>query len=313
MCLKKDKSSQIINRLVADFWSSNAKNLKNEESVITQDFISRGQSGSTVRVSKLVHLNYKYLQELIKELIHHLEEDYSHIPPASVKPELIKVVETEYNKLANKTPKWLMESNLINQLKAFESNIAVEKKKAKNDVENKCELWMERWNARRKWWRNPNYQWTIGIIIAVVSILLTALTVDWHSLLGNGQNTSVSNKNKFVDVKSTTLPTSANSLSSNVNNKKTSLESKVCNSPYLSEEQIIGELGKLKNEGEIDEAIHLLPCLKTDRAKDEETWSIFNYCIANKLPNEANAVVEYFRLSVTLPPKTVPVAIGVPA
>jgi hypothetical protein len=286
MYLKKDKCGEIVDRLVVDFWSSNEKNLKNEESVITQDFISRGLSGSTARVSKLVHLNYTYLQNLINELIHHLEEDYSHVSPASVKPELIKVVETEYNKLANKPPKWLMESNQINQLIVFESSIAAEKEKAKKDVENKCELWAERWNARRKWWRNPNYQWTIAVAIAVMGLLLTALTVDWRSI-----------KNKFVNIKSTIPSTGVNSPSSNVNNKKISPESKVCNSPYLSEEQIIGELGKLKNEGEIDEAIHLLPCLKTDRAKDEETWSIFNYCIANKRPDEANAVVEYFRLS----------------
>ncbi len=166
MISKKNKCGKIVDRLVADFWFLKAESLKQEQGAITQDFVSRGLSNTTMRVSKLVHLNYEYLRNLVKEVIQRLEKDYSHISPASFKQELIRIVETEYNKLMGKVPGWLHESNVLNCSKDFENGVIAEKEKAKLDIENKCVLWEERWNSNRRWWCDP--KWAVGIIVMVL-------------------------------------------------------------------------------------------------------------------------------------------------
>jgi hypothetical protein len=178
MICRKVNYVQTVDRLVADFWASKKNDLKNEESVITVNSVKDGFHGSTRRVSQLVHLNYKYLQNLLNELLGRLEKDYSDVSPAKFQPELIRVVQTEYSRLAPKIGGWLMESMLPNHLNSFQQGLINEKEKAKNDIENKCTLWMERWNTQRKKRRRRTAKWALGIIgipivLAIINCFLT--------------------------------------------------------------------------------------------------------------------------------------------
>ena len=173
MICEKNSCRQIVDRLVIDFWSSNEKNLKNKEGTVTQDFISRGLHNSTMRITELLSLNCKYLQNLMNELLVCLEKDYPDISPTKFQPELIRVVETEYSRLNTKIGRWLMESMLPNQLNALQQGLNTQKLKAKNDIENKCALWMERWTRRRKERQWKIVKWVIEKVVIGTAIGVT--------------------------------------------------------------------------------------------------------------------------------------------
>ncbi len=62
----------------------------------------------------------------------------------------------------------------------------------------------------------------------------------------------------------------------------------------FSDEQKRRDISKALEGGEVDKAIKLLEFLRSDKAKNDETELIFNYCIANKKLEKAKVIIKLF-------------------
>jgi len=168
-CSADVRCSQIIARLVHDFWARHGDELRQKDSEIDADFISRGLFNTTARISDKVGLHRQYLEQLSQSLLTSLEEDYPQVRPSACQLELQQVLEGEYTRLSLKVPGWLHASNLLQEdiRASFEQGIVKHCDKAKKDVENACALWNVRWiERRRRWYRDP--KWLVGIGVSVV-------------------------------------------------------------------------------------------------------------------------------------------------
>lgn len=62
----------------------------------------------------------------------------------------------------------------------------------------------------------------------------------------------------------------------------------------FSDEQKRRDISNALKVGEVNKAIKLLKYLHNDKAKDDETEVIFNYCIANKKLEKAKVLIKFF-------------------
>ena len=181
MLLKKRKYKEIITRLDKDFQSNHKQELIQKISTINQDFIDRGLYNTSHRIGQLIRIHYDYINKLLDSIFESLETDYTNLSPVKCKSHLLIIVENEYARLLQQVPAWLLESGFRNdtERKSFEQNIQNELMRAKQNIENKCALWEERWKQRRKWYHDP--KWIIGIIIAVLLGTFSWFVPEWIS------------------------------------------------------------------------------------------------------------------------------------
>jgi hypothetical protein len=169
----ENKYKEIVSRLTREFSANNQDGLKKDTSSTQQDFIKRGLSNSTVKVSKLLELHYQYLDRLIDFLTDSIEKNHSQLRPSKCTNHIVQIVEKEYEKLKNKVPGWLRDSQLLdkNILATYENNVISKKSKAIEGLENKCVLWEDRWRRKRSQKRINFVKWLLGSGIGVVIIM----------------------------------------------------------------------------------------------------------------------------------------------
>jgi len=166
------KYEEIVSRLAREFSSNNKDALTKDTSSAQQDLITRGLFNSTIRISKLLELHYQYLDKLIDFLIDSIEKHHTQLRPTKCTNHIVQIVEKEYEKLKNKVPGWLRDSQLLdkNMLVMSEHNVISKKSKAIETLENKCALWEKRWKQKRKWYHDP--KWIITIIVTIILAII---------------------------------------------------------------------------------------------------------------------------------------------
>jgi len=164
----ENKYVEIVSRLAREFSANNKDALTKETSRAQQDLIDRGLFNSTVKVSKLLELHYQYLDGLLDFLTDSIEKNYPEFRPTKCTRHIVQIVEKEYEKLKNKVPGWLHESQLFDKgiSESFNQSVITKKNEAIEGLENKCALWEKRWKQRRKWYHDP--KWIITIIITII-------------------------------------------------------------------------------------------------------------------------------------------------
>jgi len=172
---------EIIVRLANDFWAKQKGELTKKVGEISQDFIDKGLYKSTARVGKLVHIHYDYIAKLLDFLIQSLEKDYQHLSPIKCKPHLLDIVEREFANLTCKVPGWLHESQLLDKGTriSFEDSVQKKKKEVKGHLENRRSLWEQRWNKRRRFWRNSTFWAATGVIVMIILAVLSWFVPRW--------------------------------------------------------------------------------------------------------------------------------------
>lgn len=179
----------VVDKLVKDFWSSNRESLKQEEAVISQDLMKRKMSSTTLLARDLIGINKKYLQKLVEEVIGCLEKDYSHLSPKKFKHPVLKAVETEYLNLGSKVGGWLQASQQLSHYDQFQKAVTAYMTEAKKDVENKFDLWAERFNRKKGWWCDPKW-------ISIIVIILIAV-IGWWRFDSTSESIKSSTSEKF--------------------------------------------------------------------------------------------------------------------
>ncbi|MBW8002755.1 MAG: hypothetical protein FVQ80_12155 [Planctomycetes bacterium] len=185
----RQKYIDIIDKLVKDFWSSNRGDLKQDEAATSQELVSRGLFNTTLLAGNLIGLNKKYLQKLVQEVIGRLEKDYPHLPPRKFKHQVLKAIEAEYLNLGNKVTRWLQESQQLSEHNQFQKSVTTYMTEAKKSVENKFDLWTERWNSKKGWWCDPKW------ISIIVTILLAV--IGWWRISSKSESVISSTSGKF--------------------------------------------------------------------------------------------------------------------
>ena len=169
---KRRKCDEIIARLDKDFQSNHKQELIQEIGANDQDFISTGRYGTTKRVSVLIHVHYDYISHLINIILESLERDYPNLSPIKCKQHLIAIIEREYDKLANKVPGWLIQSQLPDptMFKLFEDGVQKKKEEAISSLDNNCHLWEERWKHKVREHRRKTVKKAVFYTIAAILI-----------------------------------------------------------------------------------------------------------------------------------------------
>lgn len=190
----KQKYVDIVDKLVKDFWSSNRKNLEQEEAVMFQDFVSRGLFNTTSPASNLMGINKKYVQKLVQEVIGYLEENYSHLSPRKFKCQVLKAVEAEYVALGNKVTGCLQKSQQLSEVEQFQNSVTTDMTETKKDVENKFDLWVERSKKNKRLFQ---FEAKIGWseIIAGLALFLAVMTA-----IGNNPTRQYLLKRSHIEI-----------------------------------------------------------------------------------------------------------------
>ena len=164
------KYEEIVSRLASEFWAKNADALRKESAQIQQDLINRGLFNTTLKVSNLLDLHHRYLDRLIDFLTGSIEESYAQLRPTKCKKYLLQILDNEYGKLQCKGPSWLHQSQLSDDkmLAQFEQGVIAKRDAARNSLENKCALWEERWQQKR---RGSYLKWGLKLLGAIAAIL----------------------------------------------------------------------------------------------------------------------------------------------
>lgn len=200
---RQNNCDDVVELLVKKYWSESKSDLDHKIAEISQDFISRKLFNSTVRVSKQLHTEFKYVDNLIDYIVRALKQDFSHIPLSAFKDKLLSVVEGEYEKLIPKTTAWLVEGNLAQKgiLEQYENGIIGEMGKSKEKIEIQCAISEKEKvyvkSDGEKWYQSR----TIQAALIGAGVLLLVSIVGWLIILyvnkSDGRSdvgTTISNK-----------------------------------------------------------------------------------------------------------------------
>lgn len=182
---RQNNCDDVVELLVKKYWSESKSDLDHKIAEISQDFISRKLFNSTVRVSKQLHTEFKYVDNLIDYIVRALKQDFSHIPLSAFKDKLLSVVEREYEKLIPKTTAWLFEGNLAQKgiLEQYKKGITDEMGKSKEKIEIQCAISeKEKVAVKRddeRWYQNRTIQ---AALIGLGGLLFVSI-VGWLIIL----------------------------------------------------------------------------------------------------------------------------------
>jgi len=178
---KQNNCDEIIDLLVKNYRSQKTSELNKKVGEIAQDFINQNLFNSTARISKQLHVEFDYIDQLIDYVIESLENEYSHFPLRTCKNHLIKIIETEYKKLIPKSAARLVEANLYNEgmEKQFKKKIHDEMDKSKERIKIRCALSKKAKAVLKpvteKWYQNR----TIQAAIIGAGALVFVSTLGW--------------------------------------------------------------------------------------------------------------------------------------
>ena len=139
---QQNNCDDVVDLLVKKYWSESKSELDQKIAQIAQDFVNRGLSNSTIRISKQLHTEFEYIQKLTEYIFKSLKQDFSHIPLDTCKSKISAILESEYKKLIPRTTSRLVEANLGQKsiLEQYKNGIIGEMEKAKEKIEIQCAL-----------------------------------------------------------------------------------------------------------------------------------------------------------------------------
>jgi hypothetical protein len=113
------------------------------EGLVTQDFIDRGLSGSTLHIATALGPHQQYVASLIDDLTHRVTAQFAYIPPAELTTTLVNTARQEYSRILNVLARLVLDSGLQptdRVLNEFERKLDIDLATLEAKIANRCAI-----------------------------------------------------------------------------------------------------------------------------------------------------------------------------
>lgn len=134
---------EIITNLAEEYALQNRCQVAQQEGAITNDFIDRGLSGTTVHIAQALKPHISYINNLINYIMEKLKADFNDIPLSNFKNALCHLSEQEFKRISNVPPRLITDANLhpMNQLNTqFQRELHIQAEMLRGVIQNKCAI-----------------------------------------------------------------------------------------------------------------------------------------------------------------------------
>jgi len=173
---------EIVTNLANEYALQNRGQVAQEEGIITQDFLNRGSSGTTVYIAKALNPHIAYINNLINHIIEKLKTDFNNIPLNKFKNALCSLSEQEFRRISNVPSRLIMATNLhpVDQLSSqFQRELHIQAEKLRGIIQNKCAISKNMYDAlplKRRFFAYCTNHPLISFFVCVGVVVLAVLT-----------------------------------------------------------------------------------------------------------------------------------------